>query len=36
MGEFNEIDDIKGLNSDKKLIIETFQDRYNSMLVNFR
>ena len=36
MGEFNEIDDIEGLNSDKNLIIETFQDRYNSMLVNFQ
>ncbi len=36
MREFNEIDDIEGLNSDKNLIIETFQDRYNSMLVNFR
>tara|TARA_B110000008_G_C16948048_1_gene555276 strand:- start:1484 stop:1906 length:423 start_codon:yes stop_codon:yes gene_type:complete len=36
MGEFNEIDDIEGLNSDKNLIIETFQDRYNSMLLNFQ
>ncbi len=36
MREFNEIDDIKGLNSDKTLIIQTVQDSYNSMLLNFR
>ena len=32
MREFNEIDDIEGLNSDKTLIIQTIQDSYNSML----
>ena len=36
MREFNEIDDIEGLNSDKTLIIQTVQDNYNSMLLNFR
>ena len=36
MREFNEIDDIEGLNSDKTLIIQAVQDSYNSMLVNFR
>ena len=36
MREFNEIDDIEGLNSDKTLIIKTVQDNYNSMLLNFR
>ena len=36
MREFNEIDDIEGLNSDKTLIIQTVQDNYNSMLFNFR
>ena len=36
MREFNEIDDIEGLNSDKTLIIQTVQDSYNSMLLNFR
>ena len=36
MREFNEIDDIEGLNSDKTLIIQTIQDSYNSMLLNFR
>ena len=36
MREFNEIDDIEGLNSDKTLIINTVQDSYNSMLLNFR
>ena len=35
MREFNEIDDIEGLNSDKNLIIQTVQDSYNSMLNNF-
>ena len=34
--EFNEIDDIEGLNSDKNLIIQAVQDSYNSMLLNFR
>lgn len=36
MREFNEIDAIEGLNSNKALIIQTVQDRYNSMLLNFR
>jgi len=36
MREFNEIDDIEGLNLDKTLIIQTVQDKYNSMLFNFR
>jgi len=36
MREFNEIDDIEGLNSDKTLIIQTVQDSYNSMLLNFQ
>ena len=29
------IDDIEGLNSDKSYIIQTVQDSYNSMLLNF-
>ena len=36
MREFNEIDDIEGLNLDKTLIIQSVQDSYNSMLLNFR
>ena len=36
MQEFNEIDDIEGLNLDKTLIIQEVQDSYKSMLVNFR
>jgi DNA-binding HxlR family transcriptional regulator len=36
MREFQEIDDIEGLNSDKNLIIQTVQDSYNSMVLNFR
>ena len=36
MREFNEIDDIEGLNSGKTLIIQTVQDSYNSMLLNFQ
>jgi len=36
MREFNEIDDIEGLNADKTLIIQTVQDSYHSMLLNFR
>ena len=36
MREFNEIDDIEGLNLDKTLIIQRVQDSYNSMLLNFR
>ena len=34
--EFNEIDNIEGLNSDKTLIIQTVQGNYNAMLLNFR
>ena len=36
MREFNKIDHIEGLNSDKTLIIQTVQDSYHSMLLNFR
>ena len=36
MQEFNEIDDIESLNIDKTLIIQSVQDSYNSMLLNFR
>ena len=36
MREFNEIDDIEGLNLDKTLIIQKIQDSFNSMLLNFR
>ena len=36
MREFNEIDDIEGLNSDKTLTIQKFQDSYKSMLLNLR
>ena len=36
MREFNEIDDIEGLNSDKSYVIQSVQDSYNSMLLNFR
>ena len=36
MREFNEIDDIEGLNLDKTLIIQKIQDSYKSMLPNFR
>ena len=36
MREFNEIDEIEGLNLDKTLIIQKIQDSYNSMLLNFR
>ena len=36
MREFNEIDDIEGLNLDKTLIMQTVQESYNSMLLNFR
>jgi len=35
MREFNEIDDIEGLNLDKTLIMQTVQDSYNSMLLKF-
>lgn len=36
MQEFNDIDSINGLDSDKALIIQTVQDSYHSMLLNFR
>ena len=36
MREFNEIDDIEGLNSDKTLIIQSVQESYNYMLLNFQ
>jgi len=36
MQEFNEIDDIEVLKSDKNLIIQTVQDSYQSMLLNFQ
>jgi len=36
MREFNKIDNIEGLNSDKSYIIQSVQDSYNSMLLNFR
>jgi len=36
MREFNKIDDIEGLNSDKSFIIQSVQDSYNSMLLNFQ
>lgn len=36
MREFNQIDDIEGLNSDKSLIIQSVQASYNSMLLNLR
>ena len=36
MLEFNEIDDIEGLNSDKTLIIQSVQESYNYMLLNFQ
>ena len=35
MREFNKIDDIEGLNSDKSYIIQSVQDSYNSMVLNF-
>ena len=35
MREFNEINDIEGLNLDKTLIMQTVQDSYNSMLLKF-
>ena len=35
MREFNEIDDIEGLNLDKTLIMQRVQDSYNSMLLKF-
>ena len=36
MREFNEIDDIEGLNSDKTLIIQSVQESRNYMLLNFQ
>jgi len=36
MREFNEINDIEDLNLDKTLIIQSVQDSYHSMLLNFR
>lgn len=36
MREFNDIDDIEGLNLDKTLIIQTVQNSYNAMLINFQ
>ena len=35
MREFNEIDDIEGLKLDKFYIIESVQDSYNAMSLNF-
>lgn len=35
MREFNKIDDIEGLNSDKSYVIQSVQNSYNSMLANF-
>ena len=36
MREFNKIDEIEGLDSDKSYIIQSVQDSYNSMVLNFR
>jgi|TARA_B110000977_G_scaffold129836_1_gene165600 DNA-binding HxlR family transcriptional regulator len=36
MRDFNIIDDIEDLNSNKSLIIKSVQDNYNSMVLNFR
>jgi len=36
MREFNEIDDIEVLKSDKNLIIQTVQDSYQSMLLDLQ
>ena len=36
MREFNEIDDIEGLNSDKAFVIQSVQDSYNTMLNSFQ
>jgi hypothetical protein len=36
MREFNQIDDIEGLNLDRSYIIQSVQDSYNSMLLNYR
>ena len=36
MREFTKIDDIEGLNADKSHIIQSVQESYNSMMLNFR
>ena len=36
MREFNKIDDIEGLDSDNSYVIQSVQDSYNSILLNFR
>tara|TARA_B110000259_G_scaffold107517_1_gene123257 strand:+ start:743 stop:1162 length:420 start_codon:yes stop_codon:yes gene_type:complete len=36
MREFNEIDHIEGLNSDKAFVIQSVQDSYNTMLNSFQ
>ena len=36
MQEFNRIDDIEGLDSDKSAIIKSVQESYNSMLLSFQ
>lgn len=36
MQEFNKIDDIEGLDSDKSAIIKSVQESYNSMLLSFQ
>lgn len=36
MREFNKIDDIEGLNLDRSYVIQSVQDSYNSMSLNFR
>ena len=36
MREFNHIDDIGGLKTDKSVIIKTIQDNYKNMLVQYR
>ncbi len=36
MREFNNINDIKGLHSDKSVVIQSVQDSYNSMLLTFQ
>jgi DNA-binding HxlR family transcriptional regulator len=36
MREFNQIDTIDGLNTDKSVIIKTIEDNYKSLLVKFR
>jgi DNA-binding HxlR family transcriptional regulator len=36
MREFNHIDDIVGLKTDKSVIIKTIQDNYKNMLVQYR